>query len=68
LVIAEGWAGTTEIAANTIIVAVGLVPTSNLYNEIKENLEVEVEKIGDYVKVAKIMDAMHMGYKTGLRI
>lgn len=67
-VVAQGRKGITEVAAETIIVAVGLAPDSTLYQDIKDKLDVEVYKIGDYVKAGKIMDAIHTGYKTGLKI
>lgn len=67
-VIAEGRQGLLKIPAEMVIVAVGLAPASGLYQEIQENMDVEVFKIGDYVKAGKIMDAMHTGYKTALKI
>lgn len=60
--------GNKEIPAQSVLVAVGLQPTSNLYQEIKENLDGEVYKVGDYIKAGKIFDAIHTAYKTALNI
>lgn len=67
-VLVQGARGMGEVDADTVIIAVGLAPASQLYQEVKDNLGAEVYKIGDYVKAGKIMDAIHTGYKTGLRI
>lgn len=67
-VVVEGKKGGAEIPAETVIVAVGLAPVSDLYQQVLDQMDVEVYKIGDYVKAGKIMDAIHSGYKTALRI
>lgn len=57
-----------EIEADTVIVAVGMKTNNKLYEDIKANCKTEVYTIGDCVKPGKIFDAMHTGYKTGLKI
>ncbi|MGB9793412.1 MAG: FAD-dependent oxidoreductase, partial [Thermacetogeniaceae bacterium] len=57
-----------EIAADTVVLAVGFKPNLSLFEEIKANSDVEVYAIGDCVKPGKIFDAIHTAYKTALTI
>lgn len=67
-VIIEGKNGQTELSADTVIIAVGLASTATLYQEVKDNLDVQVYRIGDCIKPGKIMDAIHTAYKVALQL
>lgn len=55
------------ISCDTVLVAVGLTPTSALFEQLKD-ADFKVYRIGDFVKAGKIFDAIHTGYKTALTI
>ncbi|MGI6685242.1 MAG: FAD-dependent oxidoreductase [Bacillota bacterium] len=57
-----------ELPADTIIMAVGLTPVSNIIDDKEQASGFNVYKIGDFVKAGKIFDAIHTGYKTALKI
>jgi 2,4-dienoyl-CoA reductase-like NADH-dependent reductase (Old Yellow Enzyme family)/thioredoxin reductase len=57
-----------ELDADTVVMAVGFKPQNALVDELKSIEGIEVYAIGDCVKPAKIYDAIHAGYKTGLKI
>ena len=59
--------GRQTIAADHVLVAVGLKPNRALYDQLKE-AGVKVIAVGDCGKVGKIYDAIHSGYKAGLKI
>lgn len=53
-----------EIAADTVIIAVGYLSDLELYNKIKDRKE-KVQVIGDASKVRNIMSAIWDGYEVG---
>jgi 2,4-dienoyl-CoA reductase-like NADH-dependent reductase (Old Yellow Enzyme family)/thioredoxin reductase len=58
---------TKELPADTVILAVG----SKSYNPLAKMLEgkgIEVEVVGDALKVAKAFDAIHQGYAAALKV
>lgn len=57
-----------EIPADTVVVAVGMKSDDELYKKLKKDSKSEVYAIGDVIKPIKIMDAIHTGYKLGLKI
>ena len=59
--------GRQTIHADHILVAVGLKPNRTLGDQLQE-MGVPVVVVGDCGKVGKIYDAIHSGYKAGLRI
>ena len=59
--------GRQTIPADHILVAVGLKPNRTLGDQLQE-MGVPVVVVGDCGKVGKIYDAIHSGYKAGLRI
>lgn len=58
----------TEIEADTVVIAVGFAPQKNIISEFEKNTGIEVYTIGDCVQPGKIFDAIHTAYKTALRI
>ena len=60
--------GSHELAADTVITAVGFVPNHQLYDELKGQTELEVYEIGDGGRPGKIFDAIHTAFKTAVRI
>lgn len=59
--------GKKLVPADYVIIAVGMKPQSELYTQL-ENSDLEVISVGDCVQTGKIYDAIHTGYKAGLRI
>lgn len=59
--------GKKVVPADYVLVAVGMKPQADIYFELKEK-GVEVVRVGDCIKPGKIYDAIHTGYKAGLRI
>lgn len=51
-----------ELTIDTVVLAMGFVPNTKLYNELKE--EVVIVNIGDSQKVRKVLDAVHEGYEA----
>ena len=50
-----------------VLVAIGLAPCRSLAEELKA-IGKQVTVVGDCSKVGKIYDAIHSGYKAGLRV
>lgn len=58
-----------HIAADTVVTALGFRPLpNNFVAELKKRGVPEIYEIGDCVRPAKVFDAVHAGYKLGLRI
>ncbi len=57
-----------ELLANTVIMAVGFLPQDDLASHLREETDMEIYEIGDCAHPGKIYDAIHAGFKTGLRI
>ena len=57
-----------EIEADTVVIAVGFTPQSEIVSKLKERLTAEVHAIGDCVRPGKIFDAIHSAYKTALKV
>jgi len=55
------------IAADTIVIAMGVRPRNQLYESLKDRVK-ELYLIGDALKPGKAMDAMRQGLETGIRI
>ena len=65
-VVVEGH-GRKTIPADHVLVAIGLAPCRSLAEELKA-MGKQVTVVGDCSKVGKIYDAIHSGYKAGLRV
>ena len=65
-VVVEGH-GRKTIPADHVLVAIGLAPCRSLAEELKA-IGKQVTVVGDCSKVGKIYDAIHSGYKAGLRV
>ncbi|MDY6934292.1 MAG: FAD-dependent oxidoreductase [Spirochaetota bacterium] len=59
--------GQKNILANTVVIATGVKPLNQLYDDIKDIAE-EVYLIGDAKSPRKILDAIVEGYEVGLNI
>ena len=57
----------SELKADAVLVAVGMKPNDAMVKELKE-MGKRVINVGDSVKVGKIYDAIHTGYKAALKI
>lgn len=57
-----------EIQADTVALAMGITPNSSLEEQLKSNTDLEVYAIGDAIKPAKFLDAIHAGFFTALKI
>lgn len=61
--------GNTRVEADTVVTALGYRPlASSLAELLREAGVPEIHEIGDGVHPAKILDAVHAGYKLGMRI
>jgi 2,4-dienoyl-CoA reductase-like NADH-dependent reductase (Old Yellow Enzyme family)/thioredoxin reductase len=61
--------GNTRVEADTVVTALGYRPlASSLAGSLRAAGVPEVHEIGDGVHPAKILDAVHAGYKLGMRI
>ena len=56
------------IRADSVVLAMGYCPQSDLLNSLGEEPEIEVYQVGDCRKPGKIYDAIHTAYKTARRI
>ena len=56
-----------KIEADTVLYAFGAKPEQDLYNALKEQGK-EVYLVGDALHPDKIMDAIHTGYRLGLKL
>jgi 2,4-dienoyl-CoA reductase-like NADH-dependent reductase (Old Yellow Enzyme family)/thioredoxin reductase len=63
----QGKHGIEKISADTVVLALGLKNCDTLYHEL-EGLRKDVYIVGDAVKPGKIFDAIHSGYRVGLKI
>ena len=63
----KGKKGEYEIEADTVILALGFKSRNCLYNALKEEGK-EVYLVGDAVHPGKIFDAIHTGYRAGLKV
>ena len=62
------WKGRRQvIPADHVLLATGMKPNRQLYEELKEK-GVCVRNVGDSLQPGKIYDAIHTGYKAGLKI
>jgi len=59
--------GIEKLPADTVILALGFESKQDLYTSLVENGQ-KAYLIGDAVKPGKIMDAIHTGYRTGLKL
>ena len=66
-VVVEQKGRTKKIAADCVLMAVGMRSEKGLYQQLKED-GVRVFQVGDAVKTGKIYDAIHTGYKAGLNV
>ncbi len=55
-----------SVVADTIIIAAGLVPNDELYDQLQE--KIDIEKIGDAVYPDKILTAVHTGFHVARNI
>lgn len=58
----------TSVQADSVVVALGMVANSKLYDEIRANLATEVIPVGDAVRARKVINAVHEGYHAARRI
>ena len=56
-----------QLPADHVLVAAGMKPNNSIYEELKKQGRT-VYNVGDSVKTGKIYDAIHMGYKAGLKV
>lgn len=63
-----GRKGEETLAADTVVLALGLKSSSALYDELSQYSDREVYLIGDAVKPGKIFDAIHTAYRVGLKL
>jgi len=66
-VVVKGPAGTETIKADSVVVALGFASEQGLYEELIAAGK-EAYLIGDAATPGKIMDAIHTGYRIGLRL
>jgi NADH dehydrogenase FAD-containing subunit len=52
----------TKIAADTVVLAAGFRPNSDLVEILKKNPDIQVLEAGDCVRPRKILDAIHEGH------
>ncbi|MEW6046799.1 MAG: FAD-dependent oxidoreductase [Bacillota bacterium] len=57
-----------SIPADSVVVALGMVSNSRLYDEIRTSLATEVIPVGDAVRARKVINAVHEGYHAARRI
>ncbi len=63
----RGPKGEETLEADTVILALGFHPNTALYDELKAAGK-EVYEVGDAVKPGKIFDAIHTGYRVGVKV
>ena len=63
----RGPKGEETLEADTVILALGFRPNTALYDELKAAGK-EVYEVGDAVKPGKIFDAVHTGYRVGVKV
>ena len=63
----RGPKGEETLEADTVILALGFHPNTALYDELKAAGK-EVYEVGDAVKPGKIFDAVHTGYRVGVKV
>ncbi len=56
-----------KILAETIVLAVGMVPNGRLYEKLKDKFE-DVYAVGDCVKPQRVRQAIATAFKTGIRV
>ncbi len=56
-----------QLPADHVLVAAGMKPNNSIYEDLKKQGRT-VYNVGDSVKTGKIYDAIHMGYKAGLKV
>jgi NADPH-dependent 2,4-dienoyl-CoA reductase/sulfur reductase-like enzyme len=66
-VVVKGPDGSETIPADNVILALGFASEQGLYNELVSEGR-EAYLIGDAIAPGKIMDAIHTGYRIGLRL
>lgn len=64
-VVVQNADGERILPADTVVMAAGAKPNTDMYEQLKEHFE-HVDLIGDTVKVAKIPDAISSGYYLGI--
>ena len=64
-VVVQNADGERILPADTVVMAAGAKPNTDMYEQLKEHFE-HVDLIGDAVKVAKIPDAISSGYYLGI--
>ena len=67
IVVSNKKKGEYEIEADTVILALGFKSCQCLYNALKDDGK-EVYLVGDAVHPGKIFDAIHTGYRAGLKV
>jgi 2,4-dienoyl-CoA reductase (NADPH2) len=65
--VVSGKKGEETLKADTVILALGFRSCSKLYDELKESGK-EAYLVGDAVHPGKIFDAIHTGYRAGLKV
>lgn len=66
-VVSDSRGRSQTIPCDSVVMAIGLRPDHTLYEQLADS-GMPVEEIGDCEHVGKILDAMHEGYKAGLRV
>ncbi len=62
VLVADKMGATTEIAADSVVIAAGFRPNRGLIEELKAHPRIKVVDVGDCVRPGKILDAIHDGH------
>jgi NADPH-dependent 2,4-dienoyl-CoA reductase/sulfur reductase-like enzyme len=65
-VVIEDKVGTKTVNADTVVYALGMKPNNELYNELSGKIP-NLHQIGDCVKPAHLLEAVHSGYNINRR-
>lgn len=64
----DRWGNTTELEADSIVIAAGFMPQYELAEQLENETELEVYNVGDSKQVRQIYDAIHEGFVAARQI
>lgn len=67
-VVMDRWGNTTELEADSIVIAAGFMPQYELAEQLENETELEVYNVGDSKQVRQIYDAIHEGFVAARQI
>lgn len=67
-VLMDRWGNTTELEADSIVIAAGFMPQYELAERLENETELEVYNVGDCKQVRQIYDAIHEGFVAARQI